>query len=194
MADSSEPHGNEAGLRADLETLYLHLRQTAEAEWDRDLPFSELLFDRWERARTLGFGDGASVYHASYVYGDVTVGPRTWVGPYTLLDGSGGLTIGENCSISAGVHIYTHDTVQWALTNGAAEADRSPVRIGDCCFIGAQSVIVRGVTIGDHSVVGAGSFVDKDIPPYSVAAGSPSRVIGRVTVKDGRATLTFDAG
>ena len=99
--------------------------------------------DRWERARTLGFGANASVYASAYVYGDVRVGGDTWIGPFTILDGTGELTIGENCSISAGVQIYTHDSVRWALSGGEAAYERAPVRIGDHCYIGPQTVIPR---------------------------------------------------
>ena len=97
-----------------LRGVYDALRSEMREKWHRDLPLEELLFDRWERARKLGFGEGTSIYHNSYVYGDVHVGERTWIGPFTILDGSGGLRIGSNCSISAGVHIFTHDSVQWA--------------------------------------------------------------------------------
>jgi acetyltransferase-like isoleucine patch superfamily enzyme len=162
---------------------YRELREAMRERWGRDLPFEELLFDRWERARSLGFGEGASIYHNSYVYGDVQVGAGTWIGPFTLLDGSGGLRIGSYCSISAGVQIYTHDTVRWALSGGQARAERAPVRIGDCCYIGSQSVLTKGVTLGDHVVVGAHSFVNRDLPPYSVAFGAPCRVAGRVELE-----------
>jgi acetyltransferase-like isoleucine patch superfamily enzyme len=161
---------------------YESLRSRVRERWQRDLPFDELLFDRWERARTLGFGKGSSVYHNSYIYGDVQVGENTWIGPFTLLDGSGGLAIGSYCSISAGVQIYTHDTVKWALTGGRAAYERVPVVIGDCCYVGSQTVIAKGVTVGDHCVIGACSFVNRNIPPYSVAFGSPCRVVGRVDV------------
>ena len=100
--------------------LYTRLREELRQRGQRDLPLEELLFDRWERARALGFGDGTSVYHNSYIYGDVQVGAHTWIGPFTLLDGSGGLRIGSYCSISAGVQIYTHDTVAWAVSGGRA--------------------------------------------------------------------------
>ena len=127
------------------------------------------------------------------MYGDVQVGKGTWIGPMTLLDGSGGLTIGDHCSISSGVQIYTHDTVQWALSGGRAEYERSPVKIGSCCYIGPQTVIARGVTIGDHCIIGACSFVDRDIAPYSVAFGTPARACGRVeTSADGRVTIHMD--
>jgi acetyltransferase-like isoleucine patch superfamily enzyme len=160
--------------------------------WDRDLPFDELVSDRWERAERLGFGEGASIYGSAYVYGEVRVGARTWVGPFVILDGSGGLTIGENCSISAGVQVYTHDTVQWALTNGAAESVRAPTSIGNCCFIGPRATIVHGVTIGDNSVVGAHSFVDRDVPARAIAVGTPARIVGHVELNGARAELIFD--
>lgn len=165
-----------------LRGLHGRLRDEMRARWHRDLPFDELLFDRWERARSLGFGEGTSIYHSSYVYGDVTVGANTWIGPMTVLEGSGGLTIGSNCSISAGVKIFTHDSVQWAVSGGKAGYDKAPVMIGDCCYIGSQSVIAKGVTIGDHSVIGACSFVNEDIPPYTIAAGAPCKVKGRVSI------------
>jgi acetyltransferase-like isoleucine patch superfamily enzyme len=167
-----------------LRSVYDALRSEMRKKWHRDLPLEELLFDRWERARQLGFGEGASIYHNSYVYGDVQVGERTWIGPFTLLDGSGGLRIGSNCSISAGVHIYTHDSVQWAVSGGTAPYERAPVSIGDCCYIGSQTVIAKGVTIGDHCTVGACSFVNADLAPFTIAAGAPCRPTGRVPAPD----------
>ena len=167
-----------------LRAVYDELRSEMREQWHRDLPLEELLFDRWARARQLGFGEGASIYHNSYVYGDVRVGERTWIGPFTLLDGSGGLRIGSNCSISAGVHIFTHDSVQWAVSGGEAPYERAPVSIGDCCYIGSQTVIAKGVTIGDHCIVGACSFVNRDLPPFTIAAGSPCRPTGRVPEPD----------
>ncbi|MCB0060784.1 MAG: acyltransferase [Caldilineaceae bacterium] len=131
------------------------------------------------------------MYHNSYVYGDVQVGAHTWIGPFTLLEGSGGLTIGSYCSISAGTQIYTHDSVKWALSGGAAAYAQAPVVIGDCTYIGSQSVIAKGVTIGDHVVVGACSFVNRDLPPYTIAAGTPCRVIGQVQMIDGEIQLIY---
>lgn len=181
MASGDSAHGD---LVAQLRTAYARLSRSVRERWQRDLPMDELLFDRWERADSLGFGDGTSIYHNSYVFGDVRVGRNTWIGPFTLLDGSGGLSIGDNCSISAGVHIYTHDTVNWAVSGGLLDPVRSPVSIGSNCYVGSQSVIGRGVTIGDHSVIGACSFVNRSIPPYSLAYGVPCKVMGSITVSD----------
>jgi len=159
-----------------LKKLYQVLRGDMQKKFQRDLPLAELLFDRWERAETLGFGKGTSIYHSSYVYGDVSVGEDTWIGPFTILDGTGCLKIGSFCSISAGVQIYTHDSVKWAITGGKASYEHAPVRIGDRCYIGPNTVISKGVSIGDESIIGAGSLVLSDIPPKSKAWGCPAKI------------------
>lgn len=189
-----EPAGGDEldRLRRELRALRSRLQDEVRQRWQRDLPLEELIFDRWERARELGFGEGTSIYQSSYVYGDVWVGRETWIGPFTLLDGSGGLVIGDNCSISTGVQIYTHDTVAWALSGGFAQYERAPVRIGSCCYIGPNSVVAKGVSIGEHCIVGAGSLVNRDIPSYSIAIGSPCRVVGRVHVDEGEVRLEYD--
>ena len=85
-------------------------RSETKKKWNRVLPFNELISDRWEKAQFLNGLSGSSVYDNSYVFGKVSIGKNTWIGPYTILDGSGGkLTIGEFCSISSGVQIYTHN-------------------------------------------------------------------------------------
>jgi acetyltransferase-like isoleucine patch superfamily enzyme len=179
-------------LDEELGALHARLRADMAERHDRDLPLQELLGDRWDRARTLGFGEGTSVYASAYVYGDVTVGPGSWIGPNVLLDGSGGLTIGAGCDISAGAQIYTHDTVERVLSEGRREISRAATSIGDHCHVGALAVVAKGVTVGDHCVIGAGAFVNRDVPPYTVAAGVPARPIGRVTVDaDGGVTLTY---
>jgi acetyltransferase-like isoleucine patch superfamily enzyme len=189
VADNSE------GLHAQLRALDDELRSATRSAWARDLPFDELLFDRWQRASSLGFGAAASIYQNSYVYGDVSVGPGTWIGPFTLLDGSGGgLTIGANCSISAGVQIYTHDSVRRALSGGLADIDRAPVVIGDNCYLGPNAVVYKGVTIGARSVVGSGSLVNRDIPANSIAFGTPCKVVGSVVVQDdGTIDLVYES-
>ncbi len=160
--------------------------------FDRSLSFCDTLFDRWERAERLGFGEGASVYDSALIFGDVRVGEQTWIGPYTLLDGSGGgLTIGAYCSISAGVQIYTHDTVMWALSGGRAESRREPVAIGDRCYFGSMAIVEAGVEIGDQAVVAANSFVDTPVAARTIVGGSPARRLGRVEETDDGITLVY---
>lgn len=167
-------------LLADLRELWSECRKQVDEAHRRTVPLGDYIVDRWEKARALGFGEGASIYDSALVIGDVSVGVQTWVGPQVVLDGSGGLTIGSHCSISAGVQIYSHDTVQWAVTGGEAEYERAPTSIGDRCYIGPNSIVAKGVTIGDGCVIGAGSVVLDSIPPGSKAVGSPCRVIGTV--------------
>ena len=168
-------------LHDDLRALRTAADEELRHRWDRSLPFADALFDRWERADQLGFGEGASVYDSAHVFGTVTVGKKTWIGPFVILDGSGAdLTIGDFCDISTGVHIFTHDTVLRCVSMGAAAARRSPVSIGDGTYIGSQSVVVAGTTIGSRCIVGANSLVNADVPDRMIVAGSPAVPIGHV--------------
>lgn len=168
-------------LLAEIKKLRAEREVELRTRFNRSLPFADGLFDRWERARELGFSEGVSIYDSTFLFGDVRVGRETWIGPYTILDGSGGgIAIGSTCSISAGVHIYTHDTVLWALSGGACDKKLGAVAIGDCCYIGPQSIVAAGVKIGSHCVIGANSFVNRDVPDHTFVAGSPARVMGHI--------------
>ena len=147
-------------------------------QWDRSVPMGDLFLDRWSRAQKLGFCEGVSIYDSSVVIGDVKVGKHSWIGPFTVIDGSGGLTIGEYCSISAGVHIYSHDTVDWALSGGEKDIVKEPVIIGNRCYIGPHSIISKGVSIGNGCVIGANSFVNRNIPDGRKAWGNPCTIKG----------------
>lgn len=162
-----------------LRRLWSFRQSEVQQEWNRHLPLADYIVDRWERARAAGFGEGTSIYDSSLILGDVTVGQHTWIGPFTVLDGSGGLSIGDYCSISAGVQIYSHDSVQWALTAGTVAYETKPTRIGNNCYLGPNVVVVKGVTIGDRCVIGANSLVLQDIPVDSKAFGTPCRIVGK---------------
>lgn len=168
-----------SGLLEQLRGLLRARRDAVNADYRRTLPFGDYISDRWEKARMLGFGEGTSVYDSCHVFGDVTVGRDSWIGPFTILDGSGGLAIGDHCSISAGVHIYSHDTVEWATSGGTAPYAHGPTRIGNNCYLGPNTVVAKGVTIGDGAVVGANSVVLADVPSGATVAGAPARPIGR---------------
>lgn len=160
-----------------LKQVFFTRRAEVHAKWNRTLPFGDYVVDRWEKARLLGFGEGTSIYDSSLVIGEVRIGKNTWIGPFTILDGSGALEIGSTCSIAAGVQIYSHDSVEWALSGGQSAYPRAATKIGDRCYIGPHAVISMGVTIGDGCVIGAHSLVTQDVPAGSRVAGCPARII-----------------
>lgn len=147
---------------------------------DRSLPLADTLLDRWDRAKKLGFGKGTSIYDSSVVLGKVNVGANCWIGPFSLLDGSGGLELGDFCTVAAGVQIYTHDNVKQTLSSGKFPIERTPVQIGSNVYIAPNAVIVKGIKIGNFTVIGANSLVNKDIPSHSIAIGQPAKVVGKI--------------
>jgi acetyltransferase-like isoleucine patch superfamily enzyme len=168
-----------ADLLQTLKNFWHERRNQVNAAHKRTLPFADYIVDRWEKGKVLGFGEGTSVYDSVLVFGDVTVGSNTWVGPFVILDGSGGLEIGSNCSISAGVQIYSHDSVNWAISGGSRPYEHARTHIGDRCYIGPNTIVAKGVRIGDRCVIGANSLVLSDIPSGSKAVGSPCKIIGQ---------------
>jgi acetyltransferase-like isoleucine patch superfamily enzyme len=168
-------------LHDDLRVLRIDADEELRRRWDQSLPFADILFDRWERARQLGFGEGTSIYDSAHVSGSVTVGKGTWIGPFVILDGSGAnLIVGDFCDISAGVHIFTHDTALRCVSMGEALVRRSPVSIGNGTYVGTQSVILAGTSIGSQCIIGANSLVNADVPDRTIVAGSPAVEIGQV--------------
>ena len=96
------------------------------------------------------------------------------------------ITIGENCFIASNVAIYTAGHPIHPDSRNSMYEYGIPVTIGDNVWIGGNTVICPGVTIGSNCVIGAGSVVTKDIPDWSVAAGNPCRVIRKITDEDKR--------
>lgn len=93
------------------------------------------------------------------------------------------VTIGDRVLLGTGVIItdtdfHSVDVLDRRHSNGAC----APVHIGNDVFIGANSIVLKGVTIGDGAVVGAGSVVTKDVPARAVAAGTPAVVVHQVDV------------
>ncbi len=163
-------------LLDELRALLDGLQREKMQRFKRRVSVGDLLTDRWEIARQYGFGEGTSCYDNVLVIGDVKVGKHTWIGPNVILDGSGGLEIGDYCSISAGVGIYTHHTVAWATSMGKAEPEKAPTNIGNGVYIGPNTILQMGVTVGDRAIVGAMSLVISDIPAGMKAWGQPAKV------------------
>lgn len=120
----------------------------------------------------------------AWIVGTPEIGEGTWIGPFTVIDGSGGLRIGRGCDIASGAQIYTHSTARRCVSaREYPTVDRAPVTIGDYVFIGPAALVMMGVTIGDRAVIGGGAVVLDDVAPLTIVGGVPARPIGRVDVQ-----------
>ncbi len=117
----------------------------------------------------------------AWIIGEPLIGAGTWIGAFTVIDGSGGLTIGEGCDVSCGVQIYTHSSAKRCVSGREYPVvDRAPTVIGNRVFIGANAIIQMGVTIGDGALVAAGAVVTRDVPAGVLVSGVPAKPTARV--------------
>jgi len=109
--------------------------------------------------------------------GDVIIGRETRIGMGNVLIGP--VTIGDSVMFAQNIVLsgLNHSYEDIDLPISRQKETTALITIEDECWIGANAVITAGVTLGKHSVVAAGAVVTKDIPPYSIAAGNPARVI-----------------
>lgn len=100
-----------------------------------------------------------------------------------MLDG-GGITIGNNVLFGPRVSIYTTNHALDPADRALGACIAKPVVIGDNVWVGGGVTINPGVTIGSGSVIGSGSIVTKDVPPNTIAAGVPARILREITPED----------
>lgn len=108
------------------------------------------------------------------------IGPRTVIGPETRIMAATQVRIGARCMISWNCSIF--DSIGhrlWLENTGESEIE-APITIGNDVWIGPYSIIMKGVTIGDNCVIGAGSVVRRDAPPNSLVYGNPARPAAKV--------------
>lgn len=109
----------------------------------------------------------------------IFVGDGTQIGRNVMMSAAKKITIGKKCLVSYNVSFLDHDHNFVAdisiFDSGITEAKE--IIVGDNCFIGAHSFILKGVHLGKQCVVGANSVVTKSFPAYSVIAGSPARLV-----------------
>ena len=117
--------------------------------------------------------------------GDVTIGDRTRVGLSNTLIGpvriGNDVRLAQNVVLSGLNHNYADPNTPIHLQGVSTK----PIVIEDESWIGANAVIVPGVTIGKHSIVAAGSVVTRDVPPYAVVGGNPAKLIKEYNVETG---------
>jgi acetyltransferase-like isoleucine patch superfamily enzyme len=112
--------------------------------------------------------------------GLLSLGTRTIVGPYTRIMAASEVRIGARCMISWNCSIF--DSIghrMWMQGQDEAEIE-APIVVGDDVWIGPYSIIMKGVTIGNNCIVGAGSVVRRDVPPNTLVYGNPARPAGTV--------------
>ena len=112
--------------------------------------------------------------------GDVIIGDHTRIGLHNTIIGP--VEIGNNVNLAQGITV-TALNHNFSDTNKRIDeqgVSTTPVTIEDDVWIGANAVILPGVTIGEHSVVAAGAVVTKDVPPHSLVAGVPAKVIKKI--------------
>ena len=113
--------------------------------------------------------------------GNISIGTNCRIHPMCFIDGPGGIEIGSNIGIASGTQIYTqnHKYMDKKIPYYQQEVELAKVVIEDDVWVGANSLIMAGITLKQGTIVAAGSVVTKDSEPYSVIAGVPARKIGQ---------------
>ena len=121
--------------------------------------------------------------------GEVQIGDDSMIGDNSILWSGCRIVIGNRCLVSHGVNIHDSDSHPLDARQRARQITQpeseprgagilsEPVTLGDDVWIGFQAILLKGVSIGQGSVVGAGSVVTRSVPAFSLAAGNPARVL-----------------
>ena len=152
------------------------------------------------RAVTFGW-QYSPLFHSGYTYlearfptANIEIGDGTFFNnSCSVIANTTLIKIGKHCRIGYGCSVFDSDF------HGIHPSERDlpgnvlpdkPVLIGDNVFLGSNVTVLKGVTIGDGAIVGAGSVVAKSIPPMSIAAGNPCRVIRQIAESDKLSSLS----
>lgn len=123
--------------------------------------------------------------------GEISIGEYCYVGEQSHIWSAARISIGDRVLISHNVNIFDswthplkpmerHRHYREIITLGhpsQVDLEEAPVRIGNDVWIGCLAVVLKGVTIGEGAIVGAGSVVSKDVPPFTIVAGNPARIV-----------------
>jgi acetyltransferase-like isoleucine patch superfamily enzyme len=155
------------------------MRRGAFARW----PLEGNVLEALEQGR-LTVGEGAlfepGVWITAPGSARVSIGEGTFLNRNVMVAAQQLVEVGAHCMLANGCFVTdanhrfddSHKPITWQGFDS-----KGPTRIGDNCWLGANVVVTSGVTIGERCVIGAGSVVTGDIPPYSIAAGAPARVL-----------------
>jgi acetyltransferase-like isoleucine patch superfamily enzyme len=131
-------------------------------------------FNRFDMGKNSTIEDFCTINNG---VGDVIIGNNTLIGMSNVLIGP--ITIGNDVIFAQNIVVsaLNHEYADVTTPIHKQKVNVSPIIVEDDCWIAANAVITAGVTIGKHSVVAGGAVVTKNVPPYSVAAGNPAKVI-----------------
>lgn len=133
----------------------------------------------------LYIGDNLFINRAHYIggeWGKIALGDHIKIGNGVSIDYVGKVVIGNYVDISSGVRVFSHkhDPHDMAYEE-KAPAIPTITTISDHVWIGSNAIILPGITVGEHAVVGAGAVVTKDVPSGTIVAGNPARIIKSFT-------------
>lgn len=157
-------------------------------------------------SRCIFIGDN-SIVGCNFIFesnhGSITIGKRSYIGGGTNLIARNDIIIGDDVTLAWGITLYTHNShsLDWQerandiaiisdnlrhghdmLANKNWDVVKSaPIIVKDKAWIGMNSIILKGVTIGEGAVVGAGSVVTKDVPPWTVVGGNPAIILKKLS-------------
>jgi acetyltransferase-like isoleucine patch superfamily enzyme len=134
----------------------------------------------------------------------IKIGNNTFIGAQTKIIASKLIYIGNNVTISWGVTLVDHNSHSrllserivdheigmtnirngdlWCEKKTWYEVANGPIVLEDGVWVGFEAVVLKGVRVGEGAIVGARAVVTKDVPPYSIVAGNPASIIGRITI------------
>lgn len=164
---------------------------------------SAKIYDSAQIVNNFGLAENIRIGSNSHVRGElltfahggkITIGDYCYIGDQTRIWSALNINIGNRVLISHAVNIFDnathpiraskrHEQFKQIIATGhpqKIDLQERPVVIGADAWIGCMSVILPGITIGEGAIVGAGSVVTKDVPPYTIVAGNPARIIREI--------------
>lgn len=144
-----------------------------------------------QNPQCLFFGDNVGIGKYAYLmpcceylgkvfHPKIIIGEGTWIGIRNSFAAIHGIIIGKNVLFAGYVHVTDHSHGYEDINKPISEQpliSKGPIVIEDDCWLGFSCEILSGVHIGKHSIVAARAVVTKDVPPYSIVAGNPARII-----------------
>jgi len=155
--------------------------------WWRVLAGPRMIYG-WRRASDGAWLEHTRISSATRIESPelLDIGDHVYIGPFNLIDASGGLAIGEGCQLTTHCVLLTHSSHQalrlagrsyWGASDPPGYVRRA-THIGEYTFIGPHSVVAPGSRIGRGVLVRAFSYVDGDVPDFAIVAGQPAQVVG----------------